>query len=88
MRAGDKVSGFEALQCHPRHNYHIIDKNGRALYCGCMPSIRHGNGHLWMKVHYRSNAYRLEQWYREYKFERNLERRKKHNDVYADDGKS
>lgn len=74
MRHGDNYIGWEALHRHPKHNYHIIDKNGRAVYCGCMPSIRHNGGHLWMKIHYRSKAHHLEQWYREYRFESNLER--------------
>lgn len=85
MRAGDRITGFEALHRHPTHNYHVIDTNGRAVYCGCMPSIRHSGGYMRMRTHHRSKAYHLEQWYKEYKFERNIERieerRKKNADI-------
>ena len=83
MKAGDRICGFEALMRRPTHNYHTIDKGGRAVYCGCMPSIRRGNGYMWMKVHHRSKAHHLEQWYNQYKFERNLNRalRRKPNEI-------
>ncbi len=74
--------GWEGLHRHTNHNYHIIDKGGRAIYCGCMPGIRYNGGYMWMKVHHRSLAHHLEQWYRQYKLEQNMERNKeKTNDV-------
>ena len=83
MRVGDKIVGFEALhRWRNGMNRHIIDRNGRGIFCTCMPSIRHNNGSMWMKIHHRSKAYHLEQWYLKYKFERNIERfadqRRKH----------
>ena len=74
MKHGELITGWEALHRHPMHNYHIIDKGGRALYCGCMPSIRYNGSYMWLGTNYRSKAHHLEQWYKEYKFERNLER--------------
>lgn len=77
MRPGDKIAGWDGLHRHPKHNYHIIDERGRAVYCGCMPNIRHGGGYLRLRVNRRSKAHHLEQWYREYRFESNLERNEK-----------
>lgn len=74
MRRGELITGWDALHRHTNYNYHIIDKGGRAVYCGCMPSIRYNGGHMWMRRNHRSKAYHLEQWYKQYKFERNLER--------------
>lgn len=85
MRAGERFVGWEALHRHTKQNYHIIDKNGQAVYCGCMPSIRYNGEYMWMKVHRRSKAHRLEQWYKQYRFESNIERsaerRTKHADI-------
>lgn len=75
MRKGDRIHGFDALhRWRFGMNRHIIDKNGRAAFCTCMPAIRTSGKPMLMRVHHNSKKYHLEQWYREYVFERNLER--------------
>lgn len=83
MMRGELIAGFEGLhRFGATKNYHVADKDGRAYFCGCFKSIwttttsgkQKRKNPSSMKLLKNSKAVRLEPWYREYIFHRNLER--------------
>ena len=80
MRYNEKIAGYDGLaRLGQKLNRHITDKNGRAQFCTCMRSIwrnRSFRGVIKrcpasMREVRNSRKNRLDQWYREWVFERN-----------------
>lgn len=83
MRYGERIAGFEGLhRFGATKNYHVADQNGRAYFCGCFKSIwvttvshgRRRKNPSSMKMLKDSKKSYNEQWHRQYRFERNLDR--------------
>jgi hypothetical protein len=88
MRHNEKIAGYEGLsRMGTKLNWHITDNNGHAQFCGCMRGIwtvRVINGKMKrcpaaMRDLRDSRRHHLDQWHREWTFERNLEKIRERN---------